>query len=1555
MCRVTVWDRAWLNDRRVTDLTCGPQLSLSPPLPQDNAARIPDEDLDGAPVSEDPMSTEIEIYADFALAVIEEQTNTDDKLKISRILASSIQITEGKTIRLTLEIAPTTCKKELRSLDCPIDPTKDYQICNIQIWDRPEQHEKQVADLNCNPKRVRVTRSEDFDESPFVGDTPRNFRLGGELMLPTKSLRANNDDQQTVPLVGGYSPADVNDDRVKNISVFATQYVSQSLNGASANKEPYTLVKIHSAYTQVVAGFNYKLELEVGRSDDSVLCNVIVWDQPWISLRQVTNVTCFPQVLPSANSAKEVFRPVELNDDAVKKAADLATSKLTDSSPNAPFTLVKVNSAARQITNDQTTYKLRLQLLQSGGTVMCEVSVSDSSLTRSSCAGLKKQRQLSGGYSRADVDDHKVQEIAAFATSVISQSSNEKDLDLVRIVSASRQVVSGTNYKLELKLISSSGTQTCYVVVHDQSWTKTRKLSSFDCKNPAGTRTNRQFPKTITRRPTVRPVAIQPTNSELSIEPPAHCAAGGYCPIDPNEKAVKEMAAFATSTLSQTSNARPLKLNKVKSAARQVVAGFNYKLELDFNDGALICNVVVFDRAWTSTREISSSDCKSAVPDSAVVGETKPEKLIPVNSAAIGKPKPEEVAPLNKPKPEELAPVNKPIRGGYRTADPNEPIIQQMAQFAATTISESSNSGPLSLLTVVKAATQVVSGVNYKLTIQLSGAGSTQTCEVIVYDQNWTKTRKLSKSDCSPPVVAAENAPPVVTAENAPAVVPVSIELEDPKPIISKPVLNGAYQEADPENEVIQTMAQFATEAISESSNSGPISLLKVIKAATQVVSGVNYKLTIQLSGAETTQTCEVVVYDQKWTKTRRLASVDCIPQTIPAVEIDEPKPHLTLPKPVIAGGYKPADPNNEEIKKMAEFAATSISRKLNSGPLSLVKVVEAATQVVSGVNYKLKIELSGAEDTLTCEVVVYDQSWTGARELSSSNCDPEIENSTEDTTVPSPLEVGGLNEPVAEIPAPGSFVPIDPNSEAVLEMAKFAATTISQMSNSPPLPLLKVIEASTQVVSGTNYKMKIQLGGAGTKETCDVVVLDQSWTKTRRLLTSNCIRDPHDSTEEELAVTQKGAYARVDPNDPEINEVALFVIPLLRISMNFNELDLVRVASASKQVVAGVNYKLDLELSASDGPLSCEVVIFQSESSSRHLAFSQCDTLKQSRRPKRSSDHPTGAASPMDLNGEKVKQLTDFAVSTISLRSNEPNTPDAIHVLKASQQTVSGMKYTLELELGFTDCPQDVDACTRRQKCVVAIWEQPWIQKREVTQLSCKDAGKKKKAHRLGGVNRADPASEEIRSQAVFALQVFFLLFNEIIIFSLIIKCMSIKLQAIQAQSNSPNRLGVVRVKNAATQIVSGKKVFLTIEVGQCKANNTGCSFDDQADRQLCKVVIWNRPWLNENQVTDLKCAPISVAKACNGKSCPLSRVQRSVAEEESGTTTRRPHHHHHHHLHHKSHSLKKSRRMKHMTAFRSFTNKFKKVYATWEEFENRYKIYRFDKLFLKIYICIG
>ncbi len=285
---------------------------------------------------------------------------------------------------------------------------------------------------------------------------------------------------------------------------------------------------------------------------------------------------------------------------------------------------------------------------------------------------------------------------------------------------------------------------------------------------------------------------------------------------------------------------------------------------------------------------------------------------------------------------------------------------------------------------------------------------------------------------------------------------------------------------------------------------------------------------------------------------------------------------------------------------------------------------------------------------------------------------------------------------------------------------------------------------------------------------------------------------------------------------------------------------------------------------------------------------------------------------------------MSDFAVSAISLRSNEPNAPSKVRVLNASKQVVSGMMYTLQLELNFVDCQQDSEACIRRQICNVSIWEQPWLKKREVTKLTCKEQNTKtenafqsslSRRHLLGQITPADPSSKEIKAHAAFALQ------------------------AIQAQSNSRNLLNIVRIKNAGTQTVAGKKIYLTIEIGEtkCPANETSqsCSFDDQADRQLCKIEIWTRPWLNERTVTSLKCAVLGINKKCTSKMC--KRSKRSTDDAVSTHS-----HHHHHHQHHKK-NLKKTRRLKHMTAFRSYAKQFNKVYKTWDEFEHRYKIYRY------------
>ena len=75
----------------------------------------------------------------------------------------------------------------------------------------------------------------------------------------------------------------------------------------------------------------------------------------------------------------------------------------------------------------------------------------------------------------------------------------------------------------------------------------------------------------------------------------------------------------------------------------------------------------------------------------------------------------------------------------------------------------------------------------------------------------------------------------------------------------------------------------------------------------------------------------------------------------------------------------------------MASFATTTvISQAINSPqPLAVSRIVSAKSQVVAGVNYDLELELQNGlnKDLIKCNVVVYDQSWTNTRRVTSCSC----------------------------------------------------------------------------------------------------------------------------------------------------------------------------------------------------------------------------------------------------------------------------------------------------------------------------------------------------------------------------------------------------------------------------------------------------------------------------------------------------------------------------------------------------------------------------------------
>jgi len=121
--------------------------------------------------------------------------------------------------------------------------------------------------------------------------------------LPTNTVTRNRRDT----LVGGLSVADVKGRRVREVAKYAVAQLEAQSNSPNSQK----LIEIKEAKTQVVAGTNYYLKLQLvetncrkgfaassncnSPSDKPVQeCDVVVYDRPWDKHREMTSAKCKP-------------------------------------------------------------------------------------------------------------------------------------------------------------------------------------------------------------------------------------------------------------------------------------------------------------------------------------------------------------------------------------------------------------------------------------------------------------------------------------------------------------------------------------------------------------------------------------------------------------------------------------------------------------------------------------------------------------------------------------------------------------------------------------------------------------------------------------------------------------------------------------------------------------------------------------------------------------------------------------------------------------------------------------------------------------------------------------------------------------------------------------------------------------------------------------------------------------------------------------------------------------------------------------------------------------
>ncbi|XP_067681143.1 uncharacterized protein [Haliotis asinina] len=397
--------------------------------------------------------------------------------------------------------------------------------------------------------------------------------------------------------------------------------------------------------------------------------------------------------------------------------------------------------------------------------------------------------------------------------------------------------------------------------------------------------------------------------------------------------------------------------------------------------------------------------------------------------------------------------------GAPKSVDVNSTEVQNMASFAVTSLNGLQGTQN-SLDQVISAKIQVVAGINYILKIRVREGSETQICDVTISHQAWTSTTEMTQHSCSR-----------VSKRNI--------------------LIPGGVTNVDINSTEVREMVEFALGEIN-GLQGAQNTMEEVISAKAQVVSGMNYMLTLRLREGYRTQICYVKIWSQPWLHRKEMTEHSCS--------------QVTKRARGLLGGPTGVDVNSAEIQEVANFALTEING-IQGTQNSLVKVVNARKQVVSGINYILTLSLQNGDKAQLCEVTVWYQSWTNTKQVTDHHCSPVSKRSA-------PL-LGGV-EP-AHLSAP------------MQQAVSFAEDALNgKMDSTFRMVTEKVDHVTQQVVAGMKYSFDLHLvtsscmnnpdgNGKGISDcpasnstpqhmTCRVSVLYQAWSDPNfQLLSDTC------------------------------------------------------------------------------------------------------------------------------------------------------------------------------------------------------------------------------------------------------------------------------------------------------------------------------------------------------------------------------------------------------------------------------------------------------------------
>ncbi|XP_041968994.1 uncharacterized protein LOC121725893 isoform X2 [Aricia agestis] len=521
-------------------------------------------------------------------------------------------------------------------------------------------------------------------------------------------------------------------------------------------------------------------------------------------------------------------------------------------------------------------------------------------------------------------------------------------------------------------------------------------------------------------------------------------------------------------------------------------------------------------------------------------------------------------------------------------------------------------------------------------------------------------------------------------------------------------------------------------------------------------------------------------------------------------------------------------DLSSLHVKELAHKSLNKYLQSVGNTQTHLILSIEKATkQIVAGLKRTIDFTASREgqpTDLIRCHSDIWERPWLNKEDITVT-CNIELEESRVRRGIP-----GGISDD-------------DPNSPRVKELAhKSLNKYLQSVGNTQNHLILKIEKSTKQVVAGT--KRTIDFTASPESQPTDVIrchsdIWEQPWLN-KEDITVTCNIQPEESR---VRRGIPGGISDDDPNSPRVKELAHKSLNKYLQSVGNTQNHLIlKIEKATKQVVAGTKRTIDFTASPESQPT--DVIRCHSDIWERPWLNEEDITVTCNIESKKSKARIgiTGGVSDDDPNSPHVKELAYKSLYKYLLSVGNTQNHVILKIEKATKQVVAGAKRTIDFTASPESQPTDVI------RCHSDIWEQPWLNKEDIT-VTCNIQPEESRVRRgiTGGESDDDPNSPHVKELAYKSLNKY-----------------------LQSVGNTQNHL-ILKIEKATKQVVAGTK--RTIDF-------TASPESQPTDVIRCHSDIWERAWLNEEDIT----------VTCNIES-KKSRVRRGITGGESDDDPNSPH----------------------------------------------------------------